>query len=640
MRLALRALAALLTLLILALPGLALPALAREEITSFDTRAVLDKTGTLDVTETIDVNAEGDEIRHGIFRDIPTILTNPDGSTLYAAFHVLDVEQDGRKAEYGTEAIANGERIRIGNADSYVSYGPHRYVIRYTMSRQARFFPDHDELFWNATGNYWAFPIVKATAELTLPEGANISKVIAYVGRPGSQDQGTATRTGANMASFSAGRELGSFEGLTFAAAFQKGIVSPPSGAAGGLDWLSDHRAIVLPPVAALLVLGYFFAAWSRVGRDPRKGTVIPLFYPPEGLSPAATQWIERMGFKGNGWNALTADLFNLGVKGLVTVDNSGKSLVVTGTGATPTQPLTPDEQVLYDYFGGNRTTTLDTSTGAALARRRAEMMAAISRPNGGKWFRLNIGWSVLGVLIAALCLGVMVLLRVFDPAWLIGAAVAGVVVAVVFLAIQRLMSGGGLRSVIGLAFIAVWVVVFGGGAFSALSDLPIGPLPSLLPAIAAGFIVLVSLIFAFIMKAPTAAGRQLMDRIEGFAMYLRTAEQNRLNIEGEPPLTLKRFEAILPFAIALGVEKPWSDKFNAALAAGQVPDATGVYYGPAWYSGRDITEGNSLSSNISSISSGMAAAMAASVPSQSSSSGFSGGGSGGGGGGGGGGGW
>jgi hypothetical protein len=625
---------------LLALLALSLPVLAREEISNYDVKTVLATDGTVDITETIDVNAEGAEIRHGIFRDIPTIQRNADGSTLYATLRVLDVQQDGKPATYTTEGISNGERIRIGDADTYVSTGLHRYVIHYTMSRQARFFTDHDELFWNATGNYWAFPIVKASAEVTLPDGANISKLVAYVGRPGSLEQGTATRLGNASARFAAKRELGSFEGLSFAVAFQKGIVRPPSGATGGLDWVSDHRATILPPIGALLVLWYFYATWRRVGRDPKKGTIIPLFYPPEGLSPAAVQWVRGMGFTGNGWNALTANLFNLGVKGLVTVDNSGKYLVVTGTGATPTETLTRDEQVLYDYFGGTRSTTLDKSNGPALVQRRTAMMSAVSGPNRGKWFRLNIGWNVLGILLAALCLGAMVLFRVLDPGWLIAALVVGAIVGIFFVFIHRLRSGGGFQRILGTGFFVLWAILFGGGSFSAFSDMNFGPLPDMLPAIAAGFIVLVSLFFIFIMKAPTQAGRKLLDQIDGFRMYLNTAERNRLNLDKEPPLTINRFEAILPFAMALGVEKPWSDKFNAALATGAVAGAASTYYGPSWYSGRGFTSGNSLSSNISSISSGMAAAMAASAPSQSSSSGFGGGGSGGGGGGGGGGGW
>ena len=46
--------------------------------------------------------------------------------------------------------------------------GEHIYTITYTTSRQLGFFRDHDELFWNATGNGWAFLIEHASATVRL----------------------------------------------------------------------------------------------------------------------------------------------------------------------------------------------------------------------------------------------------------------------------------------------------------------------------------------------------------------------------------------------------------------------------------------------------------------------------------------
>ena len=620
-----------------ALPLLVLPVLAAEQITSFDSKTVLGTDGTVDVTEAIDVTAEGNLIRHGIYRDIFTILRNADGSKFYASLKVVSVSRDGHAEPYTTEGINNGERIKIGDANTFVDPGPHAYVIHYTMTRMARFFPDHDELYWNVTGNFWEFPILKATATLELPPGAKISRLAAYTGPIGSTaHDATMRQTGDNTAVFETTGILNPGDGLTIAAAFQKGIVTPPAGAGQGLDWLSDHREALLPPIAVLIVLLYNFWAWSRVGRDPKKGTIIPLFHPPEGQSPAATQWVHRMGFKGNGWNAFTAGIFDLGVKGLVTIDNQGKQLTVTPTGNQPAAPLPADEQVLYDYFGSSRSVTVDKSNGPTLDKKRQAMLAAISKPNAGVYFQNNFGYVALGVLIAAACLGIMVWLEVLDPVWLIAGVVGGVVIG----GIVALLRGGLGKSPFGLIFGLIWIVIFAGNAVGALGHIALNDLPIHTPAIAAISLVVVTVIFAFIMRAPTLAGRKLMDQIDGFIMYMNTAEKNRLNIEGEPPMTIKRFEAILPFAIALGVERPWSDKFNAALAAGQVSDATGLYYAPLWYSGRDFSDSRALSNNIAAISSGMAAAMASAVPSQSSSSGFSGGSSGGGGGGGGGGGW
>ena len=98
--------------------------------------------------------------------------------------------------------------------------------------------------------------------------------------------------------------------------------------------------------------------------------------------------------------------------------------------------------------------------------------------------------------------------------------------------------------------------------------------------------------------------------------------------------MTTDRYEAILPFAIALGVEGPWSKHFEAAM-----PEAAKTY-NPTWSNG-NFSSGRSISrmtdSMVSNLSSG---ASSAAPPSSSSSGGGGGGSSGGGGGGGGGGGW
>jgi uncharacterized membrane protein len=143
--------------------------------------------------------------------------------------------------------------------------------------------------------------------------------------------------------------------------------------------------------------------------------------------------------------------------------------------------------------------------------------------------------------------------------------------------------------------------------------------------------------LFIWLLRAPTPTGRQAMDEIEGFRMYLDTAEQDRLDRMRSPVLTPEVFETFLPYAYALGVENHWCERF-----ARELPEVTqrAATYQPAWYSGKyqdmgainhlGSSFGNSFSSAISSASS----------PPGSSSGSSGGGSSGGGGGGGGGGGW
>jgi hypothetical protein len=161
--------------------------------------------------------------------------------------------------------------------------------------------------------------------------------------------------------------------------------------------------------------------------------------------------------------------------------------------------------------------------------------------------------------------------------------------------------------------------------------------------ALVAGFAALNGL-FVYLMRAPTALGRPVMDQLAGFKLYLETAESGRLNMQA-PEITAERFEALLPYAVALHAEKPWSEAFEAALRRAHPGEAAPVqHYRPAWHSGSWST-GSFSGAAVAATVAGASSALASAVPVSSGSSGFSGGGgggggSGGGGGGGGGGGW
>ncbi len=146
----------------------------------------------------------------------------------------------------------------------------------------------------------------------------------------------------------------------------------------------------------------------------------------------------------------------------------------------------------------------------------------------------------------------------------------------------------------------------------------------------------LMNFAFFHLLRAPTVPGRKLLDQLEGFRMYLATAEEDRLNVLHPPEKTPELFERYLPYALALDCENEWNAKFAAVLAAAAAAGAAA----PAWYSGRHWDSGrtggftDSLGSSLSS-----SVASASTAPGRSSGSG-GGGSSGGGGGGGGGSGW
>ena len=91
------------------------------------------------------------------------------------------------------------------------------------------------------------------------------------------------------------------------------------------------------------------------------------------------------------------------------------------------------------------------------------------------------------------------------------------------------------------------------------------------------GLIVLLHLLFAYLLKAPSKKGRLLMDKLEGFKLYLEVAEKDDLNLRHPPELTPELFERYLPFAIALGVEQDWAKRFAAVFAALQTSNTPAI---------------------------------------------------------------
>jgi uncharacterized membrane protein len=147
---------------------------------------------------------------------------------------------------------------------------------------------------------------------------------------------------------------------------------------------------------------------------------------------------------------------------------------------------------------------------------------------------------------------------------------------------------------------------------------------------------IISSVLFGWLLKAPTVPGQALLDHVRGFKKYLEVAEGEDLKhvTTPPPPLTPALYHAFLPAALALGVEQRWSERFARVFAA--QPESAN----PAWYTGSswDSRNVDSFSSNLSSA---FSSAISSASTAPGSSSGSSGGGSsGGGGGGGGGGGW
>lgn len=631
-----RFIASLICLLLLSIVGQ-----AEETIISFKSDVTVNSNSTLDISESIAIISDGSTIRRGIFRDFPTRYTDKNGVQVRVDFSVKNVSRNGQPENYVVESISGGKRIKIGDKDILIEPGIHKYIITYHTDRQLGFFKDYDELYWNVTGNGWQYAIQNAQVNIHLPSGANISNPSVYTGPQGSSGHDAQINI-ASGSEFSAStsRVLDQGEGFTVAVSWQKGIVAPPSAQQQQLWMLRDNAGYAGLLSTLLAVAVFFIWAWNKVGRDPLGGTIIPLFRPPESLGPAGVRFLWKQKFDDR---AMAASLVGLAVKGRLKIENNSGDYTVTKL-ENENHALSASEEMIYNALPQS-SLALEKTNNATIRELNSKLEKHLDAQYRGSMFVKNLGWFSIGLFMSVIGLAVSAFLAP-DGLGFTGLFVGGfaaafwcAVLVMGWASVKGLISNQGIFGKLKSIAMLIFLVPFIGAAIA----IPVAIAateefsPQLVAFIAVTiFVGLFNLIFSYLMPAPTVAGRRILDAIEGFRLYMTTAEEKRLDMLTPPEKTPELFERYLPYAMALDCENAWNAKFASVLAAAAAVGAVGA----VWYSGSG-RRNNDWGSITNDLGSSLASTISSSSVAPGSSSGSSGGGfSGGGGGGGGGGGW
>ncbi|HSV97972.1 MAG TPA: DUF2207 domain-containing protein [Spirochaetota bacterium] len=630
---------------VVTLAGAAARGQGHERILRFDSTIVVREDGSLRVTEIITVRSAGERIKRGIYRDFPTIYRGEYGFNKAVPFDIIEVRRDGSPEPFHIQSVDRGKRVYIGGENVYLTPNIYTYSLTYSTDFQLGFFDEFTELYWNVTGNQWEFIIDSTTAEVILPHGAR-GRVIsheAYTGMEGEKGRSYSSAINASGAVyFSSSKILAPREGLTIAVRWPADLIAPPDLRHDRERFLRDNMGAVTGMVGFLLVLLYYLTAWVIAGRNPRKGVVIPLYEAPDRLSPAALRFISCMGYDDR---AFAAAIVGMAVRGHCTISDDDGEYTLRKTDKDGFDLAPEEKKILEKLFGKNKSITLETANHARISGAIKAAQRALSLNYEKQYFLKNVGYFVPGLFLSAtaiiisLIFGFLESSETFVLIWL-----AFWSIGVVFLLWKAATAWrGAMRMRVGIKKI----FASGGAVFLTLFALPFvgAEIVVLVVYLQSGSpwilltticLSLVNFLFYHLLKAPTRTGRGLMDKIEGFRLFLNVAERDRLNAATPPEKTPETFERFLPYAIALGVENRWAEYFSGVLAASAAAGA----YSPSWYGGASLARigagefasslGNSFSSAISSSSTAPG----------SSSGGGGGGSSGGGGGGGGGGGW
>ena len=615
-----------------------------ETIREFDALIEVRPDGALEVTETILVNAEGREIKRGIFRDFPTLYRAWHGRAL-APFEVLSVKRDGADEPWRTEERQNGVRLYIGRADRNLPHGLHRYEIRYRTDWQLGFFADRDELYWNVTGNGWSFIIERATAAVVLPQALPEASLAleAYTGHAGEKGGDWRARVDAEgRARFMTTAPLMPNQGLTIVVGWPKGLVAEPNREQRLARWARDNpewRA-GLPGLALLLL--YYLVVWHRYGRDPAGATVIPRFSPPQDVSAADARFLERRGYDER---TFAAAVVALAVKGHLRIrEGDGRDYTLERPQEPAAEPLLDDEKILFGALGvaPGGALPLRSENAVKVGAAHKALKDALRKEHLKRHFVTNGAYLVPGLVGSFVALVAATLqssrpdpLSLFMLFWLTGWTFGVAILVTRALDAWRQALAGKWLLVVPALFITAFSIPFIGGEMAGLYVL----FTQGSPLMAALLLLLVGVNFLFyrLLQAPTLAGRRLLDELAGFRMYLDVAEKDELRVRRGPERTLQLFEKYLPYALALGVENAWAEQFSDILDRARATGGADAV--PRWYSGSSWDSAGG--GFAGALAGGLSSAIASASSSPGSSSGGGGGGSsGGGGGGGGGGGW
>jgi uncharacterized membrane protein len=533
------------------------------------------RDGTIVVEEIIRPRFTGSW--NGIFRTIPIQYQTPQGLNYTLRLDVESVtDEAGAPLRYESSRERHYQKLKIWVPGA--SNATRTVRLRYRIANALRFFDEHDELYWNVTGDEWEAPIEGASALVRLPGGVSGVRATAFRGAYGSTRQ-TPLEIDAGHVRVETTEGLGFREGLTLVVGWNPGVVDRPTAIEKGAGVVYSNLPLAIPPIVFLGM----WRLWRARGRDPALAPVVTRYEPPGGMTPA------ELGTLVDGkpdMRDITATIVDLAVRGYLQIEET-------------------DTEGFFGFFSSRDyrfTVKKPRETWNELKPHERDLLTALvgSTNDSVKVSELkNKFYKHLPGLRDSL----------YD----------------------RLVGGGFYTARpdrVRAIYIGAGVLVGGllaAASGSAMTSLGMQPLAGIVAGILSGIIIV---LFGWFMPSRTVRGTRELEKVLGFQEFLSRVEGDRLDRVVKTP---EMFEKFLPYAMALGVEDNWANAFEGIY---RQP--------PQWYTGTGgahTFQPRAFTSNLGRMSA-QAAIVMASAPRSSGGSGFSGGSSGGGFGGGGGGGF
>lgn len=461
------------------------------------------RSGRVEVTETFRVRFDGQW--NGLERVLEARAARADGGTRRVDLDVRGAS-DGDGDALRTETDRSGSTLTVRVWVPGARDADRTVVLRYRIDDGITFFDDHDEFYWNVTGQDWRVPIDSVDAYLVGPAAPDTLRVFA--GSAGSRERRAAASQRDGVARFTSTAALPAGAGMTIAAWWPRGTFERPGAGERAGRWLILYGPLLLP----LLAFGFMWRRWDRHGRDPRRLPITTRYEPPDRLTPGE---IGVMLDESADMRDVTATLVDLAVRGHIRIEEvEGTKLLGMSLGqdyrfvrqrAELGEELNPHERLLLDALFEHGRSSVELSD---LKNEFYKDLPGIRN-------------ALMDTLV-----GHGYYAKRPDKQRLVWLGIAGATFALMF-------PVGGWMAMQG----AVWAPL----ALPLLTALPVA-------------------IFGWFMPARTMRGTRVLERALGFREFLSRVDGDRLRRMSASP---ELFEKGLPFAMAMGEEKRWASAFE-----------------------------------------------------------------------------
>lgn len=583
-----------------------------EKISSFDVEIRIAPSGVLHVTETISYDFAGNE-RHGIFREIPRAFPS-SGSGRPPALILENIRIQSATApdEFVREDTRSNYVFKIGDPDSTTN-GEHAYTIEYDAHNAVAFYEEFDEVYWNATGNGWNVPIEEASLTILSPAPleAGAARFSCYSGALGESNECDTTSLSDDGRSvrFTA-TDLAPGEGLTGALGFPKGLVPEVERKLIGLSTQVLAAGLAGFTFAWILLLQYARRGYEKRRDAKGRDVIVRQYDAPEGLSPSEVGFLVDKHIHDHD---ITAEIVYLAEQGYIHIVSIPQKILFFKKNTEYYILKMREGDSSLKSFQALILTSLFRASFTLSEKERKELLAKLTENKDIK----SDKDALLGRFSAALAITPLEDLKgkFYTDLEAVKASLR-----------QSMMDEGFLASNNTAPAVLYFFGVFG---LLAVSVVSFGLVPGNLIFISVlAFLASLALgIYGFRffpMYRKTERGVEASEHSEGLKEYLSVAEKDRLEFHFNPKNNPALFEKLLPFAIALKVDKQWARELEE------------LHIEPDWYTdatSRGFTVG-ALHSSFSGFNTAVGASYASPSSSGSGGGGFSGGGGGGGGGG------